>query len=85
MRLLPRAATALVIFVATVVATAAVLAVTKDWLVALGLCVGVAERGQSPLEASIYINKSGFRFDCSRSCDGRFPSIRSRSLASPCG
>lgn len=85
MRLLPRAATALLIFVATVMATVAVLAVTKDWLVALGMRVGIAERCQSPLEASICINKSGLRSDCSRSCDGRLASIKSPSLASPCG
>jgi hypothetical protein len=40
-----------------VMATAASLAVTKDWLVALGLCVGIAERGPSPLEASTYVNQ----------------------------
>jgi hypothetical protein len=56
-RLLRRAATALLILVGMVMATAATLAVTKDWLVALGLRVGIAERGQSALAASIYVNQ----------------------------
>ncbi len=43
MRLLRRATTALVILVAIVIAATVVLYVTKDWLVGLGLRVGVAE------------------------------------------
>ena len=43
MRLLGRAITALLILVAIVMAAASVLYVTKDWLVALGVRVGIAQ------------------------------------------
>ncbi len=84
MRLWRRAATALLLPAAMVMATAAVLAVSKKWLVALVLRVGIAERGQSSLEAFIDVDNSVPRSDCGRSCHGRLSSTRSRSLALTC-
>jgi autotransporter translocation and assembly factor TamB len=87
---LRRATTALLILVAVAIAAAAVLYVTKDWLVAMGVRVGIAqynarvnsrlvvqdvtlelltltatvrgvsiaERGQTPLEAPIYVKQA---------------------------
>jgi translocation and assembly module TamB len=88
-RLLRRVTTALLVLAALVMAAAAVLSVTKDWLVALGVRVGIAEynarvnsrlsveavaldlltltatargvsiaeRGQTPFEAPIYVTQ----------------------------